>query len=267
MPEPTKGAEIPQGTPSPAAAPAQGAANSAPAQGAAPAKPAEQPGQKFVPISAMHEERDRRQAAEAKYGELQHEIDSLKNLINQYQPPQGAMPYQQQPQYQAPYQPQGSYNPAYQQAPMPVKEQIDALWQEDIRKGFQAEMMAMMQYRDQVAAKVDQEAETLKTRASDFVNYEGKVRSYIRSLPFEAQAQPNIVQAAYLMMRGQDADNLVKAKEQELIRKYQGGAAAAGLGGTFGAPSQPAEANTLSQEELMAAQAQGMTPEEYLKWR
>ena len=262
MPEPTKGVETPQGTPSPAAAPAQGAASPAPAQGAAPAKPAEQPGQKFVPITALHEERDRRQASEAKYSELQSEIEILRNAQNQYPQQQ---PYQQQPYN--PYQQQAPMQTPYQMAPQPIKEQIDALWQEDIRKGFQAEMMAMMQYRDHVSSKVDQEAESLKGKAPDFSTYEGKVRSYIRSLPMEAQAQPNIVQAAYLMMRGQDTDNILKAKEAELIRKYQGGAGAAGLTGTFGAPSQPAESNTLSQDELLAAQAQGMTPEEYLKWR
>jgi len=258
--DPIKGVETPEvkGTPTPDPAAGKAAAP-APAQSAAPAKPAEPTGQKFVPISAMHEERDRRQAAEAKYTDLQAEIESLKQAQNQYQQPQQFQQQYQQPQQQ-PWSP-------YQQAPQPVKEQIDALWQEDIRKGFQAEMMAMMQYRDHVAAKVEQEADVIRHKAADFVNYESKVRSYIRGLPLDAQAQPNIVQAAYLMMRGQDTDNIIKAKEAELMRRYQGGAAAAGLGGTFGAPPSAASDNTLSQDELIAAQAQGMTPEEYLKWR
>ena len=263
MPELPSGVTVPQTPPPPAA----GAVPPAPvaAQAAAPVKPAEQTGQKFVPISAMHEERDRRQAAEAKYSELQAEVEHLKGLMNQYQPPTGAMPQQQQ-MYPFQQQPQQQWTP-YQAAPQPIKEQIDALWQEDIRKGFQAEMMAMMQYRDHVAAKVDQEADMLKGKASDFGNYESKVRSYIRQLPLDAQAQPNIVQAAYLMMRGQDTDNILKTREAELMRKYQGGAGAAGLNGTFGNPAPAEGNNTLSQDELLAAQAQGMTPEEYLKWR
>ena len=258
--DPIKGEPTPQPTPSAAPAAGQPAAP-APAQGAAQAKPAEQ-GQKFVPISAMHEERDKRQAAEARYSELQAEIQSLKTMVTQYQQPQ-PQPGFYQPQ---PAQPE-SYNPAYRQAPPSTKEQIDALWQEDIRKGFQAEMMAMMQYSNQVSAKIDQEAEAVRSKAPDFGNYETKVRSYIRQLPMEAQAAPNIVQAAYLMMRGQDTDNIIKAKEAEFQKRYQGGAAATGLNGTFGQPAPVADNNTLSQDELAAAQAMGMKPEEYLKWR
>ena len=256
MPDPNKGEPVtPAATPTPAAAPAQGAARPAPAQGAAPAKPAEPTGQKFVPISAMHEERDRRQAAEAKYSELQSEINNLKQMVGQYQQPQ-------QQQFQNPY----GANPI-QQAPPNVKEQIDALYNEDIRKGFQAEMMAMMQYRDWVDTKVDSELEQLRGKASDFGQYESKVRSYVRSLPMDAKAQPNIVQAAYLMVRGQDADNLVKAKEAELMRRYQGAAGATGLTGTFGTPSPASDGTTLSNDEMLAAQALGMKPEDYLKWR
>jgi len=260
MPELPSGVTVPQTPPPPAA----GAVPPAPvaAQAAAPVKPAEQTGQKFVPISAMHEERDRRQAAEAKFSELQTKVADMEARYSQYQQPQP----QQQPMYPFQQQPQQQWTP-YQAAPQPIKEQIDALWQEDIRKGFQAEMMAMMQYRDHVAAKVDQEADMLKGKASDFGNYESKVRSYIRQLPLDAQAQPNIVQAAYLMMRGQDTDNILKTREAELMRKYQGGAGAAGLNGTFGNPAPAEGNNTLSQDELLAAQAQGMTPEEYLKWR
>lgn len=261
MIDPKTGVETPQGTPAPAAAPAQGAASPAPAQGAAPAKPAEPQGQKFVPISAMHEERDRRQAAEAKYTELQSEIQSLKAMVNQYQP--GQPP---QPQFQPFQQPQQFQTP-YQAAPQPIKEQIDALWQEDIRKGFQAEMMAMMQYQNQVAAKVEQEADFIRSKAPDFSNYESKVKSYIRTLPLEHQAQPNIVQAAYLMMRGQDTDNIIKQKEAEIIKRYQGGAAATGMTGTFGSPNPASNDTTLSQDEMLAAQALGMKPEDYLKWR
>jgi hypothetical protein len=261
--DPKTGVETPQGTPAPAAAPAQGAASPAPAQGAAPAKPAEPQGQKFVPISAMHEERDRRQAAEAKYTELQSEIQSLKAMVSQYQP--GQPPQQQFQPFQ---QPQNPFATPYQQAaPQPIREQIDALWEQDVRKGFQAEMMAMMQYQNQVAAKVEQEADFIRSKAPDFSNYESKVKSYIRTLPLEHQAQPNIVQAAYLMMRGQDTDNIIKAKEAEMMKRYQGGAAAAGMNGTFGAPQPASDGTTLSQEELSAAQAMGMKPEEYLKWR
>lgn len=271
MINPATGVEIPQGTPAPAPATGQNAVSSA-AQAGASGKPPDS-GQKVVPISAMHEERDKRQAAEARSSELQQEIENLKNLMNQYQPPvqqQYQQPYQQPPYqpYQPPYQQQYQqpFTP-YQVAPQPIKEQIDALWQEDIRKGFQAEMGAMMQYRDWVESKVDQEFEASRSRhKEDFNTYESKVRGYVRSLPVDAKAQPNIVEAAYLMVKGQDADNIVKAREAALMQKYQGGQAAAMIPGTFSQPGQ-ASGPTLTAEELATAQAMRMSPEEYLKYR
>lgn len=268
--DPIKGVEIPQGTP--ASAPAEGKpAATPPAQGGASAAPAT--GQKVVPISALHEERDKRQAAESKYSELEAKVAEMEARMAQYQQPvqqQPQFPFQQpQQQFQQYQQPQLNpygYNPAYQQAPVNIKEQIDALYQEDIRKGFQAEMMAMMQYRDAVEAKVDQEVESLR-KAPDFSNYEGKVRAYVRGLPIDAKSQPGIVNAAYLMIKGQDADNIIKQREAEWQKKYQGVQAqgAAGINGTFGAPQQGS--NTLNAEEVQAAAAMGMTPEEYLKFR
>lgn len=260
MPDPNTGVVPPQATPAPAPAPDKSAATP-PAQGGA----TPQQGVKQVPLPALQEEREKRQAAEAQYKELQAEVENLKNLLNQYPQQQ----YQQQP-YQAPYQPAQYQQPAYQPYPQPpvnVKEQIDQLWQEDIRKGFQAEMMAMMQYRDWVDTKVDNEFEGLRARSTDFSQYEGKVRQYVRSLPYDARSQANIVQAAYLMVKGQDTDNILKAREAELMKKYQSAQGATGLGGTFGAPQQADGSQTLTQEERITAQAMGMSEEEYLKYR
>jgi len=264
MPEPTTGVEHKE-TPAPSQPQGQSAATTPPATGGASAKPTDT-GHKTVPITALHEERDKRQAAESRYSELQAEIASLKEMVGQYQPQQQQQqqvdPFSQNGQFGQPFG-QQAYNPAYQAAPQNIREQIDALYEQDVRKGFQAEMMAMMQYRDQITAKVDNEVEAVRAKAPDFSNYEGRVRSYIRSLPLEAQSQPNIVQAAYFMMRGQDADNIVKQREAELMKKYQGANAGAGLNGTFSPPQ--GEGSQLTQEELTAAQALGMTPEEYLK--
>lgn len=263
MPDPNTGVVTPQATPAPAQAPGQGAATPPPAQGGATGTPPAQ-GVKQVPLPALQEEREKRQAAEAQYKELQAEVENLKSMMNQY-------PQQQQYQqpYQQPYQPfqqQPAYHP-YPQPPVNVKEQIDELWNQDIRKGFQAEMMAMYQYRDWVDNKVDAEFDGLRSRAEDFSKYEGKVRQYVRSLPYDARSQQNIVQAAYLMVKGQDADNIIKQREAEFLKKYQGAQGAVGLGGTFGAPQQAEGSQTLTQEERVAAQAMGMTEEDYLKNR
>ena len=124
-----------------------------------------------------------------------------------------------------------------------------------------------MQYRDWVDTKVDQEFESSRMRhKEDFNTYEPKVRGYIRSLPIDAKSQPNIVEAAYLMVKGQDTDNIVKAREAALIQKYQGGQAAAAMTGTFSQPGQGSGPG-LTAEEYAIAQAMRMSPEEYLKYR
>ena len=66
--DPINGVVPPAVSPTPAPAVVPAATPAAPVAGAT--KPPEQSGQKFVPISVMHEERDRRQAAEAKFSEL-----------------------------------------------------------------------------------------------------------------------------------------------------------------------------------------------------
>jgi hypothetical protein len=274
MTNPASGVETPQNTPGSAPAPGTGTP-SPQAQGGAAGTPPDKGQGKQVPIPVLHEERDKRQAAEARSQALEEEIENLKQLLGQYSAPQ-APPYQpyQQPQYQPYQQPyqqpqQQPYGqPPYGTPPQPVKEQIDALWQEDIRKGFQAEMMAMMQYRDWVDAKVDNEFEQSRVRhKDDFNNYEGKIRSYIRTLPMDARSQPNIVEAAYLMVKGSDADNIIKQREAQIMQKYQGQQAGAGIAGTFGTPGQPVGSPTLTPEEMQAAQAMKLSPEEYLKWR
>jgi hypothetical protein len=253
MPDPITGVVTPPASPASAQAPGQGAASSAPAQGAASA-PADTGKEAAGLKAALIEERGKRQ-------ELQAEVENLKTMYNQF-------PQQNQP-YQAPYQPYQP--PAYQQPyptpPVNIKDHIDALYQEDIRKGFQAEMTAMMQYRDWVDTKVEGEFDGLRGKSEDFTKYEPKVRQYVRSLPYDARSQANIVQATYLMVKGQDSDNIIKAREAEFQKKYGAAAGAVGLGGTFSAPQAGEGSKTLSSEERGAAQAMGMSDEEYLKYR
>ena len=258
MIDPNTGAEIqaPQTPPAPAN-------NATPPanQGGAPGSAPQGEQHKTIPIAVMHEERDKRQAAESANAELRAELEALRsNQQQQFQQPYGQQPYGQQFQ-----QPQGPYPTP----PPNVKEQIDALWQEDVRKGMQAEMMAMMQYRDYVDTKIDNEFDASRGRhANDFSNYEQKVRSYIRSLPIDARGQPNIVEAAYLMVKGQDTDNIIKARDAEMAKKYQSQFGVQGMGGgAFGAPQQPSGNPTLTNEERIAANALGMTDADYLKYR
>lgn len=83
----------------------------------------------------------------------------------------------------------------------------------------------------------------------------------------DARSQPNIVEAAYLMVKGQDTDNIIKAREAEMAKKYQGQYNAQGIGGAYGPATPPAGSQTLTNEERIAANAMGMTDADYLKYR
>jgi len=63
------------------------------------------------------------------------------------------------------------------------------------------------------------------------------------------------------------SQNIIKARDVEMAKKYQGQFSAQGMNGAFG-PAQPASGNpTLTPEERGAAHAMGLSDEDYLKYR
>ena len=236
------------------------------AQGATPApenKGAQGQGQpanqdsKTVPITALHEERDKRQS-------LQTELDQLKKVVESYT--------NHQPQYQQ--QQQYGYQPAqqqqYYQQPQPqvnTQQQLEELWERDPVKAFRTEMSAALQWRDWVETKTDSQIDGAKARYSDFDKYETQVRRYIRQLPLEQRAGDAIVDAAYYIVKGQNADNIVKAHEQELLEKIRRGEQVQGFQqGGSGSPA-PADGDKYSEQEIKAAEAMGIPITEYVKFR
>lgn len=203
---------------------------------------------KTVPLAALHEERQRRQ-------ELQAELDVLKQIagdnvlfdINGRPVPQS----QQQQQVS----PQGDTQ---------VNAELEKLWESDPRKAVQVEIMAAMSWRDNMETQVDNQVLAAGSKYQDFNEYEGTVRQYIRSLPLEQRSKPGVVDLAYFVVKGQNANNAVERARQEMMRKLQAGNQVQGLQpGARSAPPQPKGAQ-LTDEQMRVADAMGLTPEQYM---
>jgi hypothetical protein len=204
----------------------------------------------MVPITALHEEREKRQA-------LQAEMEALKRIAGQnvlFDINGNPVP-----------------NPAQAQPPQnDFAKQMDQLWETDPRKAVQAELMAALSWYDDINAKIDYQEGALAQKYADFNNYRTEVRQYVRSLPPDQRTREGIVELAYYAVRGQKMDSIInktKAEmEAEIMRKIQAGEYAAGLpvGGASQPPIIPG-AVTLTQEQKNACLALGITEADYIK--
>lgn len=254
MPEPT----TPQATPSlqtPAAAAtpatlanppasAQPAAAPAPAKPAASGSPAPQAGgDGKVPLAALMEERDRRQSLQAELETLRGELSQIKQSVGGFQ---------QQPQV------------AQQNN---VKEHLDKLWETDPRQAVQAEIMLAAQWMDNVAAQVEHEASSLASKYADFNDFRNTAMGYVRSLPLEQRSRPGVVEMAYLVARGQNVDRIIEAQRQQLAQQFQQNPSMFQVPPGAGAPAVGGQQKqALSDDQMRAASAMGIAPEEYLKF-
>jgi hypothetical protein len=240
-----------EGAVSPSPTPGQGAATppvvkpaepTPAATGASPAPQGVKEEEKVVPIQALHEERSRRQALEA-------ERQQLQALVQQYQQPM-------QMQMQQPME-------------NPVQKELEQLWDTDPRKAVQAEIMLAMDWRDKMDAGIDYQAEQLSKKYPDFANYRTSVQAYVRNLPLDQRTRPGIIESAYFLAKGQNADTLVQQQKDELFRQFQSGQLSAqGVSmPAAGAMSQPqvpqGNSITLTAEQIAVAGAMGLTPEQY----
>lgn len=254
MPDPV---QTPQGTPAvPAAAPVPAAtqpqAPAKPAQGT-PA-PAQQPGASpvaaptipppgMVPVSAMHEERTKRQ-------ELERELAQLRST-QQPAPQQQQLPQQVVPMAQG----------------APTQEQMDHLWATDPRRAVNVQMEMYGDYRDRVDGSVNYNADQIAQRNPDFNNYRSMVLGYVRTLPLNQRANPGIIEAAYHMIRGQNVDQLLQAQQAEILAKYQRGEFTAQMlqqpVGGYSAPIVTPGNVQLSADQMKVAEMMGLDPQAY----
>lgn len=209
-----------------------------------PAAPAVKPGQgapaQMVPITALHEEREKRQ-------QLQQEVETLKAKISTPVAPA------------APVQPVADH----------VKE-LDKLWETDPRRAVQAEIYTAMSWRDSLDASVDNQVAALVTKYSDAANYNSEIRQYIRSLPLNQRGTPGIAEVAYYLVKGQKVDSLIsttrESMQAEILAKIQSGEIAAGgsvPGAGGGVP--PTGTVQLTDDERKVCEVMGIPEAEYIK--
>ncbi len=256
MPDPIpSGAAAPAGTatpapgskPAPAATPAPGSATPAAGAQQQPAgsqPPAQQAGGNTVPLSALMEEREKRQ-------QLQSRLEALETRLGG-QPSQ----YQQQPQQPA--------QPDYRQ-------QIDKLWENDPRQAVAAEIMAALSWYDQVNTAVDMQEAQVSAKYNDFGTYRNEVRNYIRSLPHDQRARPGVVELAYYAVRGQKVDDIIRSEKERIEKEYLARFQAGELGAALppGGMSQPPSAGgqvTLTPDQKSACAALGISESDYVKY-
>jgi len=242
MPETPTDVKVPVGNVSPAPAGGQPVPAGVPAQ---PTPEALKPGEssadvKQVPLPALQEERSKRQSLESEIAELRRTIEA-----SQYQ--QQHQPQQQQPQ-------------------VDPRAELNTLWEEDPRKAVQVEIMYAMDWRDRIDSSLEVQADQMARKYPDFNNYRSTALGQVRSLPLNQRGGPGILEAAYFMVRGQNADTMIQQRETELLEKYRRGEISAqGLAtppGSFSTPA-PVQGNQLTQEQLNVANAMGLTPEQY----
>lgn len=260
MPDPTPnpqgGATPPAATPAP---PAGGQPSATPTPGAQPTgAPAQgQPSgdqDKNVPIQALHEERDKRQQLQAQNQTLQQQLDQLKAQfqvmgMQQYGQP-GMGQQQQMPQQRD------------------IRAELEQLWETDPRKAMQTEMQMGFQWYDQVNASVEAQLDELSQKHPDFNQYRPEVRKYLHSIPIQQRTQQGVPELAYYTVKGQRVDDIVKAQQEELLKKIRAGEQVQGL--STGATGSPAAMQTqggvqYTPQQAAVAQAMGMSVEDYLK--
>ena len=196
---------------------------------------------KQVPLPALQEERGKRQALEA-------EIADLRRVVSDNQI------HQAQPQHQQ--QPQG--NP---------QEELEALWEEDPKKAVRVEIMYAMDWRDRVDSSLEVQADQLARKFPDFNSYRSTALGQVRSLPLNQRGGQGILEAAYFMVRGQNADTVIQQRETELLEKYRRGEFnAQGLATPPGSFTSPAvdQGATISDEQARVANAMGLTADQYM---
>lgn len=189
----------------------------------------------MVPLPALQEERTKRQELEAEVGRLRAQV---------------AQPQQQQQAV----------------AQVDPKIELEKLWDTDPRKAVQVEIMYAMDWRDRVDASLNTQADQLAMKYPDFNNYRSSTLGYIRTLPAHQRGAAGILEAAYYMVRGQNVDQLLQARETELLEKYRRGEITAQQlatpAGSFSAPTSP-QGTVLTADQLAVASAMGLTPEGY----
>jgi hypothetical protein len=208
--------------------------------------------QQTVPLRALQEEREKRQA-------LQTRVEQLTQYVQQIAHNPGATTYGNAPQ--SPSQAHSGTNAGSQV-------DIDKLWESDPRKAVQATIQQSLSTYDSINASLESQASYLSNKYPDFNEYRQTAMNYLRTLPYDQRAQDGIVELAYMVARGQNVDNLIKTREQQLMEKFQRGELAGSMTGTpagaAGMTMVPGDQPQLTADQKVAAEAMGISEADYI---
>ncbi len=234
-PQPPAGQPAPTPPATPPATPPVGQPGVTPPPGAPTGEP------QTVPIGALLDERNKRQA-------LENEVAALKQAP-------GASPYGQPPQAQ----------PQQQVQPQNVNAQLDELWKTDPRQAVNQTLLMGIDWYDRVNNAIDVQADQLAGKYADFNTHRLAATRYVRSMPVQQRGMPGAVEAAYFYVKGQNVDEIIKASEIEIARKIAAGEmVATPPGGMQTAPAPVPGAVAATPEQRAVAQAMGMSEGDYM---
>ena len=205
-----------------------------------------EPTEKMVPLAALQQERD-----------------VIRDLKAQVELLQSMNPYGNQAPPQRPI----DHGFGVEQPPQNnQRAQMDQLWEQDPKRAMQAEISMALNWYDRTNASLDMQEEQVATKHTDFGNYRGQVRQYLRTLAPEHRTKPGVVEMAYYLAKGQKTDDLVNMSKEELIQRIKAGEDVQGFTQGAGAAPQPApQAGRPTQDQINAARAMGQDVDEYMK--
>jgi hypothetical protein len=213
------------------------------------------PDAKVVPISALHEEREKRQAMAA-------ELQALKQLV------EGDVVYDSEGRpMRKPAAPPAQPQAAGQEEAW--KKQLDQMWETDPRKAVELQMQgyigSALNWYDQVNANLELQEDSLRRQYPDYDEYRGEARKYLRTLRPEDRAKEGVVQLAYLVAKGQNSDKIVAKRTEEVLRKIQAGESIQGFTTGTMTGSGSTTPIKLTEDQRRIANAMGMSEDDYIK--
>ena len=214
-----------------------------------------EPGEKMVPLSALHESRN-------SIKEMKAEMDNMRVALAA-----GSMypPQQPSPQYPGPSQQYVQPQPGQGQSPQPS--QLDAMYQDpsQLRGAVQREMMQALSWYDRTNSAVDAQIDNLEKSKPDANKYRTDINRYLRTLPPEQRGKQGVAELAYYVVKGQKVDDLIDMSKEQLINRIKAGEQVQGLG-AVSSPAAPAPSDAQpTAAEADIASKMGMTTEEYMK--
>jgi len=241
--------------PNPAADPAANKGQPTPSGANATPKPEEkgktgEQDPKMVPLTALHEARE-----ETK--QVKEQLSRLAALVGGNNDPGVA---NVNPAFNTGFSPQPA-NPTVQSN----ARELDQLWEENPRAAMQTEMGMMLHWYDGVQAELDRQEEEVAGKYTDYPQYRTKIKQYIRMVKPEQRRNPGTVETAYYLAKGQNTDAVRQSAIDDVIKRIQAGEQIQGISGTTSGTQTPTPVLKPTDDQAKAAEAMGMSVEDYLK--